>query len=511
VRSVRSEEWGRGLRWAVLIVTLTGAALAAAFTATADEPDGPATAGPVAFRGSTSQHAGRSGSQRLPSNRLSFSLVRGAVRAFNIAWVAPCKDAAGGGATDAILGRTLVDSPLSVRHGRFSADADYSFAPGPNQTADVRLALTGRLAGRRAIGSLSINTEISVDTGPAVAFCQTVSAIRWTAVASRGAVDLTAPALLRPRPAEPGLIAYARAGPGGASAIWQADSNGTSPTMITRPRAGASDTSPTRDDPTLFAYARTAGGVSQVYVHRDFGSILTRFPGGRDTAFSAGAHDPAISPFGDRIAFSVGTGADCSLWVMGIAGTAQRRLTDHGGAPGCDDAPAWSPNGKSIAFERTATDTAGGPVGRTDLVVPASGGNPRALGFLAAPGAFSWSPGKQLVFISPPDNTGIASLQVVNANGSGRRTIRRAADLTGRPVWSPGRDAIALVLRRPDASTDIATISTTGNSAVDITNTPGRSESHPVWIYPLPLALTDGPSNIHVRPVKPRRHSHRRR
>jgi Tol biopolymer transport system component len=102
------------------------------------------------------------------------------------------------------------------------------------------------------------------------------------------------------------------------------------------------------------------------------------------------------------------------------------------------------------------------------------------------------------------------SLQIVNANGSRRRTILRSADLTGRPVWSPGRDAIALVLRRPDASTDVATVLTAGGSVVDITNTSGRSESHPVWIYPLPLAFTDGPSNIHVRPVKPRRHSRRR-
>jgi len=491
------------------MVSLAGAALTAS-AVSADEPESPAAASPVAFRGSTSQHAGRYGSQRVPSNSLSFSLVRGAVRGFNIAWVAPCTASAGGRATDAILGRTLVESPVSVRHGRFSADAEYRFAPGSNQTADVQFALTGRLAGRRATGSLSINTEISVDTGPAVAFCQTVRAIRWTAVASRGAVDLTAPALLRPRPAEPGLIAYARAGPGGASAIWQANSNGTSPTMITKPPAGSSDTSPTRQDPSLLAYARTRAGVSQVYVHREFGNTSTPFPGGRETAFSQGAHDPAISPLGDSIAFSVGTGADCSLWVMRITGAAQRRVTDHGGAPGCDEAPAWSPDGKSIAFERTATDTAGDPLGRTDLVVAAAGGIPRALGFLASPGGFSWSPGKQLVFISPPDGTGVASLQVVNANGSGIRTILRSADLTGRPVWSPGLDAIAFVRRQPNGSTDIATVSTSGGKAVDITNTPGRSESHPAWIYPLPPALTDTSSNIHVRPVKPRRHSHRR-
>jgi Tol biopolymer transport system component len=114
------------------------------------------------------------------------------------------------------------------------------------------------------------------------------------------------------------------------------------------------------------------------------------------------------------------------------------------------------------------------------------------------------------VFISPPDGTGVASLQVVNANGTGRRTILRSADLTGRPAWSPGEDAIAFVRRQPDGSTDIATVSTSGGKAVDITNTPGRSESHPAWIYPLPPALTDTSSNIHVRPVKPRRHSHRR-
>jgi Tol biopolymer transport system component len=70
------------------------------------------------------------------------------------------------------------------------------------------------------------------------------------------------------------------------------------------------------------------------------------------------------------IAFVAGPGAD--LFTIRPDGRLLRRLT-HG--PGSDDDPAWSPDGRTIAFDRTSGD---GTVTSVYTVDPA-GGQPRLL------------------------------------------------------------------------------------------------------------------------------------
>ncbi len=74
--------------------------------------------------------------------------------------------------------------------------------------------------------------------------------------------------------------------------------------------------------------------------------------------------DPAVSPTGDRIAFSyLG-----DIWVVSASGGVARRLTEN---PARDGSPAFSPDGTQIAFlsDRDAT--------RQIHVMPADGGVPR--------------------------------------------------------------------------------------------------------------------------------------
>ncbi len=51
---------------------------------------------------------------------------------------------------------------------------------------------------------------------------------------------------------------------------------------------------------------------------------------------------PAVSPDGRQIAFA----ALGDLWLMPVDGTPRRLTTD----PALDTAPAWSPDGKSLAY-----------------------------------------------------------------------------------------------------------------------------------------------------------------
>jgi hypothetical protein len=56
---------------------------------------------------------------------------------------------------------------------------------------------------------------------------------------------------------------------------------------------------------------------------------------------------PAISPDGSRVAVGVGPETNRDIWILDVAGGAARQFTfDHAS----NDRPAWSPDGKNIAF-----------------------------------------------------------------------------------------------------------------------------------------------------------------
>ena len=78
------------------------------------------------------------------------------------------------------------------------------------------------------------------------------------------------------------------------------------------------------------------------------------------------ASDLAVSPNGKQIAFFWRG----DVWSAPIIGGAARQLTHH---PAIDRQPAWSPDGKQIAF---VSEREGG---RQVWVMPAAGGAPRKL------------------------------------------------------------------------------------------------------------------------------------
>jgi TolB protein len=145
---------------------------------------------------------------------------------------------------------------------------------------------------------------------------------------------------------------------------------------------------------------------------------------------------PAWSPDGRRIAFECSTSAPGGnpylgrICVMNADGSNVRQLPRTPEAGVGDSAPAWSPDGRRIAFQRALLDGKGN-VGRDAVfTMNADGSQPTRLTPWALRGGQpDWSPnGKQIVFYSnwggPEDVS--ANLYVIRPDGTGLRRLTEA-------------------------------------------------------------------------------------
>ncbi|NOT62846.1 MAG: S9 family peptidase, partial [Acidobacteria bacterium] len=116
--------------------------------------------------------------------------------------------------------------------------------------------------------------------------------------------------------------------------------------------------------------------------------------------------DPQISPDGARVVFTkvwVNQKADrydTALWVVSIKGGDARQLT----AGPRDASPRWSPDGKTLAFIRSA-EKEGKPQPPQIFLLSLDGGEAQPITDLPrGAGAFEWSPdGKTIAFTSSDD------------------------------------------------------------------------------------------------------------
>ena len=140
---------------------------------------------------------------------------------------------------------------------------------------------------------------------------------------------------------------------------------------------------------------------------------------------TAGASDsgPAWSPNGRRIAFYRRN----AIWTMRADGTRQRRLAPASGSRSyLYGGPAWAPNGARLVFER----------GNDLWAVNADGS--RLARFARSGLRPDWSPrGRRILFESGDGSGGIS---VINRDGSGRRQLQ---DWGHNPTWSPDARRIA--------------------------------------------------------------------
>ena len=172
-------------------------------------------------------------------------------------------------------------------------------------------------------------------------------------------------------------------------------------------------------------------------------TIAPRSPARKDvrvqrlTDFVGLEEAPAISPDGKSIAFVAASGGRRQVWVRLLSGGSPLTLThdpvDHHG-------PRWSPDSGSLMYF-----TAGATPGDAGTLweIPALGGTPRRLVSALGPGDFSRD-GKRFAFFRFRE--GIVELAVASRDLSGSNTIAKLANgFYWPPRWSPEDRDIAFM------------------------------------------------------------------
>lgn len=255
----------------------------------------------------------------------------------------------------------------------------------------------------------------------------------------------------------------------------------TKPATPTTPSAVATGCGPQGDLRLVYTGAAGEGGGDL------FG--LTRSGRVRRLTSDGGSFDPNFSPDGERIVFSsVGEHGSANgdigivgldLSVMDADGSGRHRLLDGEE----DGMPAWSPDGRRIAFVRQVdTDHS-----RVIVVDPDAPTSVRPL-VSAADGAFdtdpAWSPdGVRVAFVrtvpdKDPQGPWRSQLIVVDADGSNARTVLERDEPFGSPTWSPDGARIAFTMGSVGERTGSVAVLDTGSGALRVLRGPGRA---PVW------------------------------
>ena len=217
--------------------------------------------------------------------------------------------------------------------------------------------------------------------------------------------------------------------------IWVVPAGGGAARQVTKPT----------DDRTFRTELAWLEDRSLVYsralIFNRRGVLSVRPDGTKLSRLELGALAPAFSPDGRSIAFVVNANPSVpvrgELFVMRSDGSNVRQLTRSDGQEG---SPSWSPDGSRIVFTRAV------PNGNRSAVytIRADGtGLTRIRAATAAYGGPAWSPDGRTIAANRDGD-----LITMNANGSNPRPI---PGLTGRgryvssPAWSPHGDRISFI------------------------------------------------------------------
>lgn len=188
-------------------------------------------------------------------------------------------------------------------------------------------------------------------------------------------------------------------------------------------------------------------------------------------------YEPAWSPDGKRIVFVhdslSGTDGQLEIHAMNADGSESKRIVTPAKRPAQDEHPAWSPDGKTIAFTTTRD-------GNQEIYLcDADGSNLRRItthtGIDSHP---SWSPdGRQIAFCS--QRFGNLEICVMNADGSDVRRLTDNPAVDYAPKWSPDAKQLAFTSTR-DGNHEVYLVRPDGTGLRNLTQHPGLDKD-PAW------------------------------
>jgi Tol biopolymer transport system component len=153
---------------------------------------------------------------------------------------------------------------------------------------------------------------------------------------------------------------------------------------------------------------------------------------------------PAWSPDGRRIAFQSNRTGDHEIFVMNADGSGVVQLTD---SDGIDAHPSWSPDGSKIVFASARTGDMYASAGKMQIYVMDADGQHQARLTNNRVNDFApeWSPdGQRIAFLS--DRDGMPEVYVMRPDGTQQTNV--TANLPkgrerGNPHWYPDGSHIA--------------------------------------------------------------------
>ena len=195
---------------------------------------------------------------------------------------------------------------------------------------------------------------------------------------------------------------------------------------------------------------------------------------------------PAWSPDGKRIAFSSDREVNFEIYVMDNNGGNPQKLTNN---PGTDQHPSWSPDGKRIAFSsyRDGHFIADSGLTSEIYMMDADGENPQRLTENRQnDDSPAWSPdGTRIVFSSDRKGDFVNyEIYLMDADGGNLQRLTENRDRDVSPSWSPDGERITFSsIDGENHVGDIYVMDADGGNQQKLTNHP-RNDGNPAWSVP---------------------------